>query len=65
MRVGYELITNEAHAVLDELGVMLKKCSPALNGFWQTQEGAVVNACLVLIILLNVLNDKSVIQAPA
>ena len=50
MRVGYELIAKEAHAVVDGLGVMLKKCSPALNGFWQTQEGAVVNACLVLII---------------
>ena len=34
-------------AVLDGLGVMLTRCSPTLNGFWQNQQEAVVNACVV------------------
>jgi len=34
-------------AVLDGLSVMLTKCSPTLNGFWQNQQEAVVNTCLV------------------
>ena len=38
------------HAVLDGLGVMLMKCSRTLNGFWQNQQEAVVNARLVLMI---------------
>ena len=37
-------------AVLDELRVMLTRCRPTLNGFWQNQKEAAVNACLVLMI---------------
>ena len=37
-------------AVLDEFGVMLTRCRPTLNGFWQNQQEAAINACLVLMI---------------
>ena len=46
-------VKNHGHhkqSYLDGLGVMLTKCSPILNGFWQNQQEAVANACLALMI---------------
>ena len=49
------LFKNHGHlninpTVLDGLGVMLTRCRPILNGFWQNQQEAAVNACLGLVI---------------
>ena len=44
--------------VLDGLGVMLTRCCPTRNGFWQNQQEAAVNACPVLM-------TECTLQAPA